>query len=52
MTTEKGKTSASEEEQKWKFQGRQFLGRKPKGDMKESMPVLKYDKGNIFYLFQ
>jgi hypothetical protein len=52
MTTKKGKTPAFEEQQRWKFHGPQFHDRKPEGDRKEIIPVLKYGKGNNFYLFQ
>jgi hypothetical protein len=42
MTTEKGKTLASEKQQNQKSQGCQFPGRKPKGDKKDNIAVNKY----------
>jgi hypothetical protein len=52
MTTEKGKSSTMEDQQRCKHQGHRFQGRKPEGDKKEYIPMLKYGKGNNYYQFQ
>jgi hypothetical protein len=52
MVDEKGKSSTAGEQQKQKYQGRWFQGRRQEGEKKEYIPILKYGKGNNYYQFQ
>ncbi len=51
MAMEKGKDPV-QEEQKKKTQGRQFFSRKPEGEKKEGIPMLRYGTDNNFFVFQ
>jgi hypothetical protein len=51
MATEKEKNPV-QDEQKKRSNGRQYFNKKPEGERKESLPTLKYGKGNNFYAFQ
>jgi hypothetical protein len=48
----KGKGTTQEDNKKQKPQHHRFYGKKPEADKKETIPMLKYGKGNNFYAFQ
>ncbi len=52
MVDEKGKSSATGEQQKPKYQGRRFQGKRHEGEKKEHILILRYGKGNNYYQFQ
>jgi hypothetical protein len=51
MATEKDKDPV-QGEQKKRSNSHQYFNKKPEGERKESLPTLKYGKGNNFYAFQ
>jgi hypothetical protein len=51
MATEKEKDPV-QDEQKKRSNSRRYFNKKPGGERKESLPTLKYGKGNNFYAFQ
>jgi hypothetical protein len=52
MVDEKSKTSTTGEQQKPKYQGHRFQGKRQEGEKKQYIPILKYGKGNNYYQFQ
>jgi hypothetical protein len=51
MAAEKDKNPV-QNEQKKRSNGHRYFNKKPEGERKESLPTLKYGKGNNFYAFQ
>mgnify|MGYP000900318085 FL=1 len=51
MAAEKDKNPVQDEQKKIS-NGHRYFNKKPEGERKESLPTLKYGKGNNFYAFQ